>query len=136
AFMKELDRALALGETDMSVHCMKDVPGDTPRPDGFTWSAYLSREDPRDCLLVPVTSKARSLADLPPGARVGTSAVRRRAQLGQHYPHLKVEYFRGNINSRIARLDQGEYDAAVLAHAGLQRADLAHRAVELLSLDM
>ncbi|WP_435113437.1 hydroxymethylbilane synthase [Nocardiopsis synnemataformans] len=136
AFMKELDRALALGEVDLCVHCMKDVPGDVPRPDGFTWSAYLPREDPRDCLLVPTTSKARSLADLPPGARVGTSAVRRRAQLGQHYPHLRTEYFRGNINSRIARLDEGEFDAAVLAYAGLQRAELAHRAVELLPLDM
>lgn len=136
AFMKELDRALALGDTDLSVHCMKDVPGDHPRPDGFTWSAYLPREDPRDCLLVPTASKARSLADLPPGARVGTSAVRRRAQLGQYHPHLRTEYFRGNINSRISRLDNGEYDAAVLAYAGLQRADLAHRAVELLPLDM
>lgn len=136
AFMKELDRALALGEVDLCVHCMKDVPGDVPRPDGFTWSAYLPREDPHDCLLVPATSPYKSLADLPSGARVGTSAVRRRAQLGQHHPHLKVEYFRGNINSRIARLDDGEYDAAVLAYAGLQRAGLVHRAVELLPLDM
>lgn len=136
AFMKELDKALALGEVDLCVHCMKDVPGDQPRQSGFTWSAYLPREDPRDCLLVPVGSPHKSLADLPSGARVGTSAVRRRAQLGQHYPHLRTEYFRGNINNRISRLDNGDYDAAVLAYAGLQRADLAHRAVELLPLDM
>ncbi len=135
AFLKELDKALLFGEVDVCVHCMKDVPGDQPRPDGFTWSAYLPREDPRDCLLLPATSPCKSLADLPPGARVGTSAVRRRAQLGQHYPHLTVEYFRGNINNRIARLDSGEYDAAILAYAGLQRAELAHRAVELLPLD-
>lgn len=135
AFMRELDKALALGEVDLCVHCMKDVPGDVPRQAGFTWSAFLERDDPRDCLLVPSTSTARSLADLPPGARVGTSAVRRRAQLEQRYPHLKVVYFRGGIVARIARLDEGEFDAAVLSYGGLQRTDLTHRAVQIFNED-
>ncbi|WP_281203367.1 hydroxymethylbilane synthase [Nocardiopsis trehalosi] len=136
AFVAELDRALARGEVDVCVHCVKDVPGDVPRPDGFTWAAYPPRADPRDCLLVPATSNARSLAGLPPGARVGTSAVRRRAQLGRHHPHLRTEDLRGNITGRIARLDAGAYDAVVLAYAGLRRVGLAHRAVEILPTDV
>ncbi|MFE1101986.1 hydroxymethylbilane synthase [Nocardiopsis alba] len=131
AFMRELDKALALGEVDLCVHCMKDVPGDVPRQAGFTWAAFLERDDPRDCLLVPTTSTVRSLAELPAGSRVGTSAVRRRAQLELKYPYLKVAYFRGGIIARINRLDQEEFDAAVLSFGGLQRTDLTHRAVEI-----
>ncbi|MFC3998841.1 hydroxymethylbilane synthase [Nocardiopsis sediminis] len=136
AFVKELDRALAAGDVDVCLHCMKDVPGDVPRPQGFIWAAYLRRDDPHDCLLLPAGAPRRGLADLPPGTRVGTSSVRRRAQLRRRHPGLETGEFRGNINSRIARLDAGEYDAAVLAHAGLRRAGLEHRAVEVIASDV
>ncbi|MFC4561646.1 hydroxymethylbilane synthase [Nocardiopsis mangrovi] len=136
AFVKELDRALAAGDVDVCLHCMKDVPGDAPRPPGFLWAAYLRRDDPRDCLLLPEGAPRRGLPDLPPGTRVGTSAVRRRAQLRRRHPHLETREFRGNINSRIARLDAGEYDAAVLAYAGLRRAGLEQRATEVIAEDV
>lgn len=90
AFVKEIDRALLMGEIDAAVHCMKDVPGDVPPPAGLMFAAYLPREDIRDCLVFPASSDRRMLADLPAGSRVGTSSVRRRAQLGQLRPDLAV----------------------------------------------
>ncbi|MGI5163647.1 hydroxymethylbilane synthase [Spirillospora sp. CA-253888] len=122
AFMREIDRALLTGRVDIAVHCLKDVPGDVPRPDGLAFAAYVEREDTADVMLFPIASKVQSLADLPAGALVGTSAVRRRAQLGQIRPDLRVEYLRGNVNSRLGRLDAGDsFDAIVLAKVSLTR---------------
>ncbi|WP_344262771.1 hydroxymethylbilane synthase [Actinomadura napierensis] len=122
AFMREIDRALLAGRVDIAVHCLKDVPGDVPRPDGLVFAAYVARDDVADVMLFPAAGKVQCLADLAPGARVGTSAVRRRAQLGRIRPDLRIEYLRGNVNSRLGRLDAGEeFDAIVLARAGLTR---------------
>lgn len=81
AFVKTIDRALLLGEIDAAIHCMKDVPGDVPLPAGTGFAAYLPREDIRDCLVFPLSSPMTTLADLPAGARIGTSSVRRKAQI-------------------------------------------------------
>lgn len=132
AFLKEIDAALLRGDVDMAVHCMKDVPGDVPAPEGLVFAAYLPREDVRDCVVFPAGSPYSSLAGLPPGAQVGTSSARRRAQLGRGYPDLVPQRFRGNVTSRLARLDDGEFDAAVLARAGLLRLGLAGRISEVL----
>lgn len=122
AFMREIDRALLTKRVDMAVHCLKDVPGDVPRPEGLVFAAYLERDDTADVMLFPMAGRAQRLEDLRPGARVGTSAVRRRAQLGQIRMDLRVEYLRGNVNSRLGRLDSGEeFDAIVLARASLSR---------------
>ncbi|MFB4300333.1 hydroxymethylbilane synthase [Actinomadura sp. NTSP31] len=121
AFMREIDRALLAGEVDIAVHCLKDVPGDVPRPDGLAFAAYVARDDVADLMLFPKAGKVQCLADLASEARVGTSAVRRRAQLGRIRPDLRIEYLRGNVNSRLERLDAGEFDAIVLARAGLTR---------------
>jgi hydroxymethylbilane synthase len=129
-FVKEIDRALLTGEIDIAVHCVKDVPGDVPLPPGLVLGAYLPREDIRDCLVFPVSSDRRALAELPAGSRIGTSSVRRQAQLGRHRPDLAVHRSRGNVNSRLARLDNGEFDALMLARAGLARIGLEDRAAE------
>ncbi|MFI0485722.1 hydroxymethylbilane synthase [Actinomadura sp. 9N215] len=134
AFMREIDRALLTRQVDIAVHCLKDVPGDVPRPDGSVFAAYVERDDTADVMLFPMASKVQCLADLRPGARVGTSAVRRRAQLGQIRPDLRVEYLRGNVNSRLGRLDGGEdFDAIVLARASLARLGI-ERAGEVLDI--
>jgi hydroxymethylbilane synthase len=135
-FVKEIDRALLTGQVDAAVHCMKDVPGDVPLPPGLVFAAYLAREDIRDCLVVPETSPATGLADLPAGARIGTSSVRRKAQLGRHRPDVAVHRVRGNVNSRLLRLDAGEFDALVLARAGLARIGYADRAAETFDTDV
>jgi hydroxymethylbilane synthase len=134
AFMREIDRALLTGRVDVAVHCLKDVPGDVPRPDGLVFAAYVERDDVADVMLFPMAGKAQSMADLAPGARVGTSAVRRRAQLGRIRPDLRVEYLRGNVNSRLGRLDAGDgFDAIVLARASLVRLGI-ERAGEALDI--
>ncbi|WP_433462220.1 hydroxymethylbilane synthase [Spirillospora sp. CA-128828] len=125
AFLREIDHALLTGTVDLAVHCLKDVPGNVPPPEGLAWPAYLERDDTRDVMLFPMTSGITGMADLPSGARVGTSAVRRRAQLRRLRPDLRVEHLRGNVNSRLARLDAGgEFHAIVLAHVGLARLGL------------
>ncbi|MFC6880167.1 hydroxymethylbilane synthase [Actinomadura yumaensis] len=122
AFMREIDRALLTGRVDIAVHCLKDVPGDVPRPEGLAFAAYVQREDTADVMLFPMASQIERMAELPTGARVGTSAVRRRAQLQQIRPDLRVESLRGNVNSRLGRLDAGEdFDAIVLARISLAR---------------
>jgi hydroxymethylbilane synthase len=136
AFTKTIDRALLLGEVDATVHCVKDVPGDVPLPHGLVFAAYLPREDIRDCLVFPVSADRKTLADLPTGARIGTSSVRRRAQLGRHRPDLAVHRVRGNVNSRLLRLDAGEFDALVLARAGLSRIGLPGRVAETFDADL
>jgi len=136
AFTKEIDRALLMGEIDAAVHCMKDVPGDVPLPAGLLFAAYLPREDIRDCLVFPLSSGHTALADLPAGARIGTCSVRRKAQLGRHRPDLAVHRVRGNVNSRLNRLDAEEFDALVLGKAGLARIGYANRAGETFGTDV
>jgi hydroxymethylbilane synthase len=128
-FTKEIDRALVDGRIDVAVHSMKDVPGDVPLPEGTGFGAYLARGDVHD---VVISRDARKLADLPAGATIGTSAVRRRAQLTLWRPDLVIERARGGIDSRIGKLDAGEYDAILLARAGLQRLGLDDRITEVL----
>lgn len=123
-FTKELDAALLAGEADLAVHSLKDVP--TRVPDGLELVAVGRREDPRDVLLLP-PGRTGSLADLAPGARVGTSSLRRRAQLRAARPELEVLDLRGNLNTRLAKLDRGDYDAILLAAAGVLRLGWADR---------
>jgi hydroxymethylbilane synthase len=117
-FTKELDEALLRGEADLAVHSLKDVP--TRLPEGLALAAVTEREDPRDVLLAREGVSA-AVAELPPGARVGTSSLRRRAQLRALRPDLEVLDLRGNLNTRLAKLDAGEYDAILLAAAGVRR---------------
>ncbi len=133
AFVREIDRALLGGEIDIAVHCLKDVPGDVPVPDGVAFAAYLDREDVHDCV---VTGDGRKLADLPAGATVGTSSVRRRAQLARHWPYLRLAPMRGNVNTRLAKLDRGEVDALILAVSGLHRVGQGDRIAEVPPADM
>lgn len=121
-FVKELENALAAGHADLAVHSAKDVP--MTLPEGFAIAAILAREDPRDAF---VSSRYASLAALPAGAKVGTSSLRREAQLRERHPGLRFVPLRGNVNTRLSKLDAGECDAAVLAVAGLTRLGLAAR---------
>jgi hydroxymethylbilane synthase len=137
AFLKEIDRSLLMGEIDVAVHCMKDVPGDVPLPEGAAFAAYLPREDVHDVVVFPAGSPYASLDDLPPGGRVATAAVRRKAQLLRARPDLRVDRIRGNVNSRLARFDtEGRFDAMILARAGLRRIGMEDRARQILPLDM
>lgn len=121
-FVKELETALLDGRADLAVHSLKDVPVDLTRP--FALSAIMERADPCDAL---VSNTAGSLDELAPGAVIGTSSLRREAQLRAHYPHLAVRPLRGNLDTRLAKLDRGDYAAIVLAAAGLRRLGLAQR---------
>ena len=121
-FVKELETALEEGRADLAVHSLKDVPMDLPA--GFELAAVLEREDPRDAF---VSSRFASVDDLPQGARVGTSSLRRVVQLRALRPDLQVEPLRGNLDTRLRKLDEGQYDAIVLAAAGLKRLGLAQR---------
>lgn len=128
-FTRELDRAQETGEVDVAVHSLKDVPGHLP--DHLVLAAYLPREDARDCLLGP----AARLADLPHGAVLGTSSLRRRAQALAVRPDLKVVQFRGNVQTRLAKLADGVADATLLAAAGLHRLGLIDRAAGIIEMD-
>jgi hydroxymethylbilane synthase len=121
-FIKELETALEDRRADLAVHSLKDVPMDLP--DGFTLAAVLEREDPRDAF---VSNRFAALADLPAGAVVGTSSLRRVVQLLALRPDLRIESLRGNLDTRLRKLDEGHYDAIVLAAAGLMRLGLAAR---------
>ena len=121
-FVKELETALEEGRAQLAVHSLKDVPMELP--EGFTLVAVLEREDPRDAF---VSNDFASLADLPEGAVVGSSSLRRITQLLQHRPDLRVEPLRGNLDTRLRKLDDGSYHAIVLASAGLKRLGLAQR---------
>jgi len=121
-FVKELETALESGEAHLAVHSLKDVP--MVLPPGFELVAVLDREDPRDAF---VSNRHASLADLPPGALVGTSSLRRVAQLLALRPDLRVAPLRGNLDTRLRKLDDGGYDAIVLAAAGLMRLGLGDR---------
>jgi hydroxymethylbilane synthase len=121
-FVKELENALADGRAQLAVHSMKDLPAELPP--GFAIAAILEREDPRDAF---VSSKFASLKEMPQGSVVGTSSLRRAAQILERYPHLEARLLRGNVETRLAKLDRGEYDAVILAVAGLVRLGLAQR---------
>ena len=118
-FTAELEADLLAGRVDCCVHSLKDLP--TASPPGLDVVAQLVREDPRDALVPAPGVNARTLAELPPGARVGTSSLRRRAQLLAVRPDLDVRELRGNVNTRLRKIDAGEVDAAILAAAGLHR---------------
>jgi hydroxymethylbilane synthase len=126
-FVKELELALLEGRADIAVHSLKDVP--MILPEGFALAAIGEREDPRDAF---VSSKYRQLSELPPGAVVGTSSLRRESQLRARYPHLDIQPLRGNVNTRLRKLDEGLYDAIILAAAGLKRLGFADRIAALL----
>ncbi len=118
AFTKEVDAALLAGQADLAVHCVKDVPADRPLPAGTVFAAFLKRDDIRDALIHPGGLR---LGELPPGTRIGTSSVRRTAQLAVSHPDLRCVPFRGNANRRLAKLAAGEADALLLAVSGLER---------------
>ncbi len=130
-FIKELEIALEERRADLAVHSMKDVPADLPAQ--FTIGAILERADPRDALVAP---RAGALEALPSGARVGTSSLRRRAQLLAARPDLRIEALRGNLNTRVRRLDEGSLDAIVLACAGLARLGWEQRIAARLPLEV
>src|SRR5204862_4679525 len=120
--VKELENALADKRADIAVHSMKDVPAQLP--EGFALAAILARDDPRDAF---VSVKYPDLSSLPEGAIVGTSSLRRQAQVAARHPGLEIRPLRGNVETRIAKLDRGEYAAIVLAAAGLKRLGLESR---------
>ena len=126
-FVKELEVAMAEGRADLAVHSLKDVPMDLP--DGFELAAVMEREDPRDAF---VSNDYASLADLPEGAIVGTSSLRRQALIAVRYPHLVIKPLRGNLDTRLGKLDRGDYAAIILAAAGLKRLGLPQRIRSLL----
>ncbi len=121
-FVKELEVALEEGHADIAVHSLKDVPMELP--EGFALACVMEREDPRDAL---VSNRYASLAELPQGAVVGTSSLRRVVLLRSLRPDLKIEPLRGNLDTRLRKLDDGQYDAIVLAAAGLKRLGLGER---------
>ena len=129
-FVKELETALEDGRADLAVHSLKDVP--MVMPEGFDLSCIMVREDARDAL---VSNQYASLAELPAGAVVGTSSLRREAIIRSQYPHLQVEPLRGNLDTRMAKLDRGEYQAIILAAAGLKRLGMGSRIKALLPYD-
>ncbi len=129
-FLKEIEQALAAGDVDLAIHSAKDVP--VQLADGFVLGAFVSRADARDAW---VASSGASITDLPPGSRVGTSSLRRIAQLRHLRPDLQLAPVRGNVDTRLAKLDAGDFDALVLACAGLDRLGLAARITERLSTE-
>lgn len=130
-FVKEIEQALIADETHLAVHSMKDVP--TLLPDGLHIAATLEREDPRDALVALAGS---SLANLRQGARVGTSSLRRRAQLLAYRPDLQLEDLRGNLDTRLRRLEDGDFDALIVAGAGVRRLGRGEVITELVSADI
>jgi hydroxymethylbilane synthase len=130
-FIKELEEALLADAIDLAVHSMKDVP--TEIPDGLEFAAITRREDPRDCL---ISREGATLNNLAPGARVGTSSLRRQAQLRHHRPDIEAVDLRGNVDTRLKKLDAGEFDAIVLAVAGVNRLGLSSRITQILNEDV
>jgi len=126
-FLKELERAMLDGEADLAVHSMKDVPAEMA--EGLVLDAVLPRANPYDAL---VSRGGQVLADLPAGSRIGTSSLRRKSQLLALRPDLEVADLRGNVDTRLRKLDEGQYDAIILACAGLQRLGLGERITETL----
>lgn len=129
-FVKEIEQAMLDGEIDMAVHSMKDMP--SVLPEGLTTGAVPSRKDPRDCL---ISMEAESLDKLPQGAKVGTSSLRRSSQLKAYRPDLQIDWIRGNIDSRIRKMENGEFQAIILAAAGLQRMGWEERITSYLDVE-
>ncbi|HIE90702.1 MAG: hydroxymethylbilane synthase [Methylophilaceae bacterium] len=129
-FIKELENALLDGRADLAVHSMKDVPMNMP--EGFALVATGERENPRDAF---VSNDHKSLVDLPHGSIVGTSSLRRQSQIQARFPHLKIESLRGNVQTRLRKLDEGQYAAIILAAAGLIRLELGDRITSFISSD-
>ncbi len=130
-FIKELEDALLAGTIDLAVHSMKDVP--TEYPDGLVFPAITKREDPRDCL---IARDARKLNELPEGARVGTSSLRRQAQIRHHRSDLQLGDLRGNVDTRLKKLAAGEFDAIILALAGVTRLGASDKVTEVLPAEI
>ena len=126
-FIKELEQGILEDRADIAVHSMKDVPVDFP--DGLGLPIIMARGDPRDAF---VSNQYQHLNDLPKGARVGTCSLRRQCQLAERYPEIQLINLRGNVNTRLRKLDEGEYDAIILAAAGLQRLGMADRITTIL----
>jgi len=129
-FVKELENALLDGRADLAVHSLKDVPVDMPDP--FKLAVIMARADCRDAF---VSNRFDALEDLPEGAVVGTSSLRRESQLKARFPHLAIQALRGNLDTRLSKLDSGQYDAIILAAAGLQRLGLEDRIRSFLSVE-
>ena len=130
-FVKELEVSMLNGETDIAVHSMKDVPVEFP--EGLHLAVICEREDPRDAF---VSNNFKSLDELPQGARVGTSSLRRQCQIHALRPDLKILDLRGNVNSRLRKLDDGEYDAIILAAAGLIRLGFNNRITQFIETNI
>ncbi|OYV20573.1 MAG: hydroxymethylbilane synthase [Methylococcaceae bacterium NSP1-2] len=126
-FVKELEQGMLEGSADIAVHSMKDVPVEFP--EGLHLAAILTREDPSDAF---VSNQYASFADLPANARIGTSSLRRQCQIKERYPNAEIISLRGNVNTRLAKLDAGDYDAIILASAGLKRLGMANRITQCL----
>ena len=126
-FIKELEQGLLSGEADIAVHSMKDVPVELP--EGLHLAVIMEREDPRDAF---VSNTYGTIRELPQGACVGTSSLRRQSQLAEQRPDLVIKSLRGNVNTRLRKLDEGEYDAIILAAAGLKRLGFEERITALI----
>ncbi|WP_423805509.1 hydroxymethylbilane synthase [Pelistega ratti] len=129
-FVKELETALLDGRADLAVHSLKDVPVDLQHP--FQLACVMEREDPRDAF---VSNDYTQLSDLPAGAIVGTSSLRRESQIRERYPHLIVKSLRGNLDTRLRKLDEGQYAAIILAAAGLKRLKLVERIQSYITIE-
>jgi len=129
-FTKELDDALLRNEISLAVHSLKDLPFGLPA--GIGLAAVLERGDPRDAFV----SHSRSLAQLPPGARIGTSSLRRRAQILRRRPDLEIADLRGNVDTRLRKLDEGQFDGIILSAAGLERLGFGSRISEQRPFDL
>ncbi len=129
-FVKELEEGLLAGDADIAVHSMKDVPVEFP--EGLQLAVICEREDPRDAFVSNTFSK---LDDMPSGSVVGTSSLRRQSQLLKNRPDLQIKFLRGNVNTRLKKLDDGEYDAIILASAGLIRLEMKDRITSYLSVE-
>ncbi len=130
-FVKELEQGLLNHQADIAVHSMKDVPVELPT--GLHLAIILEREDPRDAL---VSNKYHNLADLPENPRIGTCSLRRQCQIMAKFPHAEILPLRGNVNTRLAKLDADNYDAIILATAGLNRLNMAHRIKQKLTPEL
>ena len=130
-FVKQLEQAILNNEADIAVHSIKDIPAQFP--EGLMLAAICQRDEVRDAF---VANKYASLNDLPEGAIVGTSSLRRQCQLRSHYPHLIIKDLRGNVGTRLNKLDDGQYDAIILASVGLKRLSLEHRITQYIDTDL
>ena len=130
-FVKQLEQAILNNEADIAVHSIKDIPAQFP--EGLMLAAICQRDEVRDAF---VANKYASLNDLPKGAIVGTSSLRRQCQLRSHYPHLIIKDLRGNVGTRLNKLDDEQYDAIILASVGLKRLSLEHRITQYIDTDL